>query len=125
MMKQFILFFFTLSLTIVNCASNSKKNVNKTFSKVIRQTIDTNAISKIELLIADTSIIDLPSKQLTQLIEIGEGESFVDSSGKPFYPPSQKIIFNGSSKDSLMEIFNSYLYMPTTRIFANYLHNLV
>lgn len=110
-MKIFIL-FSTFLLTAISC---------RTTSESIKY-IDKSAISRIELLIADTSIIDLPSKQLTKLIDIGEGQSFVDSSGNPFYKPSQIITFTNAAKDSLVDIFNSFLDLsqqelePTTCI---------
>ena len=93
------LIFLSILLLTVTC---------KTKSDSIRH-IDEHNISKIELLIADTSIIDLPSKQLTKLNDIGEGQSFVDSSGNPFYKPSQIITFTKGDKDSLIHIFNSFL----------------
>jgi len=94
-----VLAYLSILLLTVSCrrTSDSIKHIDK------------NAISKIELLIADTSIIDLPLKQLTKLIDIGEGQSFVDSSGNPFYKPSQIITFTNSGKDSLVNIFNSFL----------------
>jgi hypothetical protein len=97
-MKAFI-FFSAILLTLISCRTtiNSAKH------------IDSSAISRIELLIADTSIVDLPSKQLTKLIAVGEGQSFVDSSGNPFHKPSQIITFINSDKDSLVSIFNSFL----------------
>lgn len=97
-------------MTFISCGTSDQKLIDK------------KVISKIDLLIADTSIIDLPSKQLTKLIDIGDGQSFVDSSGNPFCKPSQIITFKGSGKDSLINIFNSYLdsgqqkIVPTTCI---------
>lgn len=94
-----LLLFPSILFLIVSC---------KTTNSSIKP-IDASDITKIELLIADTSIIDLPSKQLTKLIDIGEGQSFVDSSGNPLYKPSQIITFTSADKDSLVHIFNSFL----------------
>lgn len=94
-----LLFFSFFLLTVVSCSTTSYSDKH----------IDSSAISKIELLIADTSIIDLPSKQLTKLTDIGDGQSFVDSLGNPFCKPSQIITFTNSDKDSLISIFNLFL----------------
>lgn len=94
-----LLIFLSILFLIVSC---------RTTSDSIRLINESN-ISKIELLIADTSIIDLPIKQLTKLCDIGAGQSFVDSSGNPFHTPSQIITFTNADKDSLVQIFNSFL----------------
>ena len=78
--------------------------------------IDNNLISEIELLIADTTILDIPSTQLTRLIEVGEGQSFVDSNGTPLHEPTQRLIFKNSKKDSLIGLFNEFLKMRQQKI---------
>jgi hypothetical protein len=107
-MKLFIFISILLSI-FISCGTNNQKTIDKNTTRDFIEHIDKNAVSKIDLLIVDTSIIDLPSKQLTKLIDIGDGQSFVDSSGNPFCKPSQIITFKNSSKDSLIDIFNSYL----------------
>lgn len=103
-MIKALLFIATLLLTITSCTYNYQNS--KESSPIY---IDKNSISEIRLLVADTSIIDLPSKQLTKLIDVGEGQSFVDSLGNPFCKPAQIILFKASSKDSLVDVFNSFL----------------
>jgi len=106
---KLLIFISTLLSTLISCGTNDTKAVDNVETKNSRKYIDKNLISRIDLLIADTSIIDLPAKQLTKLIEIGDGQSFVDSTGIPFCKPSQIITFRGLSKDTLINIFNSYL----------------
>jgi hypothetical protein len=107
---KFVIFILASLLIFSSCGTSNQKVIDKkSISNSIKH-IDKNAISKIDLLIADTSIIDLPSKQPSKLIDIGEGNpSFVDSSGNPLCKPSQIITFKNFDKDSLINIFNSFL----------------
>ena len=103
-----LIFFSSLLLTFISCMTGDPKGTIRILTSGSGKYIDKSAISTIEVLIADTSIIDLPSKQLTKLIDVGNAQSFVDSSGNPFYKPSQIITFKSSDKDSLVDIFNSF-----------------
>lgn len=107
-MKVFISICFVFSV-FISCGTNNQKSNDRKNTTDFTEHIDKNVVSKIDLLIADTSIINLPEKQLTKLVDIGYGQSFVDSSGNPLYKPSQIITFKNSGKDSLIDIFNSYL----------------
>jgi hypothetical protein len=104
-----LIYIQILLLAIVSCQTNTQKNNTKESTLYSKKHIDQDSISKIDLLIADTSIIDLPSKQLTKLIDIGGAQSFVDSFGNPLYKPSQVITFKNLDKDSLVNIFNTFL----------------
>jgi len=106
---KFHTYILLILLIFFSCRTNEQNNIEIKSSKSFRNYINKNEISRIDLLIADTSIIDLPSKQLTRLIDIGDGQSFVDSFGNPFYKPSQIITFSKADKDDLINIFNSYL----------------
>lgn len=120
-------FISLLFLTFISCTTRNQKTIDKESASNSIKNIDKSSISKIALLIADTSIINLPSKQLTKLINVGDGQSFVDSSGNPLCKPSQTIIFKNSGSDSLINIFNSILNLPqqsnaTTSCITLYTH---
>jgi hypothetical protein len=70
--------------------------------------INNQTITKIELLIADTSIINFPEKQLANSPLIGDGQSFMDSAGNLICKPSHHIVFNGSDKDTLLNMLNAF-----------------
>ena len=108
-MKRTLLFFFSI-ITLSSCSSQTRapqEQANQStanYDSIIR-----TDISKIVLLIADTSIIDPANKELPPLIDLGVGATFVDSTGKALFKPTQEIIFRGSLKDTLVDIFNNYL----------------
>lgn len=80
-----------------------------TFSYENVEPISKAAVSKIVLLIADTSVID-PSRGINPpMLKVRNEAGFVDSNGKPFLAPTQEIIFTDSTKDELIAVFNSYL----------------
>jgi hypothetical protein len=106
---KFLIFISSLLLTFISCGTSNQKTIDKKSIDNSIKHIDKNAVSKIDLLIAGTSIIDLPAKHLSKLIDIGDGQSFVDSSGNPLCKPSQIITFKNLDKDSLINIFNSFL----------------
>ena len=67
---KLFLVIITVFILFAPCVTNDKGP-----SKNPVDIIDNNLISEIELLIADTTILDIPSTQLTRLIEVGEGQS--------------------------------------------------
>lgn len=103
---------------LISCSgSNTEPNDDTTFgqnnlSKRKYQLIEKDSIDKIVLLIADTSIIDPPNKELPDMLRIHSGSGFVDSTGRPIFKPTQEIIIKGSTKDKFIGVFNSYLEIP-------------
>jgi hypothetical protein len=110
-MKTFIVFIFA-SLTIVSCGTNTTNLQVDNLSKTRYPALDKDNITKIELLIADSSIIDPLHKELPRLTPIGLGLSFIDSAGNQILVPTQKITVTGSEKNIWVDIFNNYLEVP-------------
>ena len=112
-----VLYYTIASLIVVSCTIPHKKTnegnpTENNLSQRKYQPIDKRDITKIILLIADTSIIDPSHKELPPLIQIGSGAGFVDSSARPILKPTQEIILENSAKDTFLDIFNNYLKVP-------------
>lgn len=103
-MKLISFVIILLFISLIGCVTNDKTAIHKPVKP-----IDKTSISEIKLLIADTSILNLPSVQLTPMIEIGDGSCFVDSNGIPLHQPTQTISFKNTQKDSLIDLFNEFL----------------
>lgn len=73
---------------------------------------DPDQISKIVLLIADSSVIDPAHKELPPLARIGSGGSIVDSAGKLAVTPTQQLTIDRGQRDTILAIFNEYLFVP-------------
>ena len=103
---------FVIPLIAISCKTATNDATRKNENTKRYRHIDKLNISKMELLVADTSIIDPVKKEPPPLVRIGDGFGFVDSTGKPVFEPTQKIIFNPYATDSLVDIFNIYLHIP-------------
>jgi hypothetical protein len=110
-MKSFIIFAFVL-LTIMSCGTHKTNPQASSVSIPVIFQLDKNSIDKIELLIADSSLIDPVHKELPTLARIGKGLSFLDSAGILTLKPTQRISFTQSEKNKLVDIFNNYLTIP-------------
>ena len=102
-------------LTGLSCGTIDKKsgvdNLSHSFKKYLP--IGKQKIIKIELFIADTSLIDPVHRNPPPLIQIApDAWSFIDSSGHPIFNPTQKISIKDSVKNALIDIFNKYLEIP-------------
>ena len=96
----------------MSCGTPNTNPQTSTVSTPAFIQLDKNDITKIELLIADSSLIDPVHKELPILTKIGAGLSFLDSTGKLTLRPTQRIDFTQSEKNKLIDIFNNYLTMP-------------
>jgi hypothetical protein len=112
---------FLLLVTLISCNSSSRKDSPKepitedrkpAYSKQKFPLIDSSAISKVVLYIADTTVLNPPEKINVFNASIGYAPSLLDSSGKPCVKPSQVIQITKAQKDSLVSIFNDYLQVP-------------
>jgi hypothetical protein len=116
-----LVFCFLLAFTLLSCNSSSRNDVPEesipeehkpAYSKRKFLLIDSSAISKIVLCIADTSVLNPPEKINVFSASIGDAPSLLDSSGKPCVKPSQVIQITKAQKNSLVSIFNAYLQVP-------------
>lgn len=107
-----IALFALIALLFLAKKASFTETSTTTFSYENVEPISKAAVSKIVLLIADTSVID-PSRGINPpMLKVRNEAGFVDSNGKPFLRPSQEIVFTDSTKDEFIEIFNSYLKVP-------------
>lgn len=78
-------------------------------SQVSKPYLDKLRISKIELLVGDSAIMDeWYNHQDSGLLVTNWAIFFVDSLGKTSHTPMQKIVFSNAGKDSLINIINSF-----------------
>lgn len=89
-----------LSLSVfVSCSLQSHKAI-----------FDKSTISKIELLVADSTLLnEWQNHQDSGLTVIDGAVYFVDSTGAALHTPMQKIVFDAAAKDSLLSILNAFL----------------
>lgn len=116
-----LIYFFVLVVALISCNSPSRKDTPKepvteehkpAYSKKKFPLIDSSAISKIVLYIADASVFNPPDKIDVFTSSVGYAPSLLDSAGKPCVKPSQVLLITKTQKDSLVNIFNEYLQVP-------------
>lgn len=116
-----LIYFILLVVALISCNSPSRNDTQKepvteehkpAYSKRKFSLIDSSAISKIVLYIADASVFNPPDKIDVFTSSIGYAPSLLDSSGKPCVKPSQVLLITKAQKDSLVNIFNDYLQVP-------------